>query len=148
VSSPHSTTASPGQSESWDSGVRSSGSFTHTFSNLGTFGYYCSVHGFNAGCGNGGAMSGRIFVVQPGASPLNITSITKQGNDIALSWLTTGLCKTNALQRASGAADGSYTNNYTDIFIVTNTIAPVTNYVDAGAVTNLPTSYYRVRLVP
>ncbi len=115
---------------------------------MGTFGYYCVVHGHNAGCGNGAVMAGHIFVVQPGASPLNITSFTQQGNDISLSWLTSGLCKTNALQRASGAVDGSYTNNYTDIFIVTNTVGPVTNYVDAGAITNLPTSYYRIRLVP
>ena len=93
-------------------------------------------------------MSGHIFVVQPGASPLNISNITRQGNDIALTWLTSGLCKTNALQRASGAVDGSFTNNYTDIFIVTNTVGSVTNYVDIGAVTNLPASYYRVWLVP
>lgn len=44
---------------------------------------------------------------------------------------------------------GSYdTNNFTDIFTVTNTVGVVTNYLDVGAATNVPTRYYRVRLVP
>jgi hypothetical protein len=29
----------------WDSGVKSSGSFSHKFSQSGTFPYYCTVHG-------------------------------------------------------------------------------------------------------
>jgi hypothetical protein len=31
---------------------------------------------------------------------------------------------------------------------VTNTIGAVTNYLDLGATTNVPSRYYRVRLVP
>ena len=41
-----------------------------------------------------------------------------------------------------------YTNNFTDIFTVTNTVGTVTNYLDTGATTNFPSRYYRVRLVP
>lgn len=39
----------------WDSGVRSGGSFSHTFSQAGSFPYYCTVHG---------AMMQGIVVVQ------------------------------------------------------------------------------------
>jgi hypothetical protein len=61
----------------------------------------------------------------------------------------TGTGKTNALQATTGNAGGSYgTNNFTDIFTVTNTVGSVTNYVDRGAVTNFPSRFYRVRLVP
>ena len=149
VSGFHSTTAAPGQSEVWDSVPQFAPfTFNHTFNNLGTFGYYCSVHGGNAGCGNGSGMFGRIFVVQPGASAFNIAAIASEGNDVRVSWTTTGLCKTNALQRATGTADGSYTNDYTDIFVVTNTVGAATNYLDVGATTNFPAHYYRVRLVP
>jgi len=48
VSSGHSTTSgSPGMPNGiWDSGIRSQGAtFTHTFNSVGTFPYYCTVHG-------------------------------------------------------------------------------------------------------
>src|SRR5277367_4340565 len=46
----HSTTAAAGQLESWDSGVHSTPfTFSHTFSQLGTFNYYCMVHGTSTG---------------------------------------------------------------------------------------------------
>jgi len=47
------------------------------------------------------------------------------------------------------ATVGSYsTNNFADIFLVTNTTGSVTNFLDAGAATNNPARFYRVRLVP
>ena len=59
----------------------------------------------------------------------------------------TGPGKTNALQVAAG--NGGYdTNAFADIFIVTNTIGNVTNYLDVGAATNSLPRFYRVRLVP
>jgi plastocyanin len=144
---PHSTTAAAGQLENWDSGVRTQPfSFDHTFRNVGTFGYFCSQHGFGAGCGNGAGMAGRIFVVLPGNLPVQVTAVARGGNDIQVTWLTGGLCKTNALQRATGSADGSYTNDYADIFVATNTTGNITNYVDKGAITNFPARYYRVRM--
>ncbi|HUK84026.1 MAG TPA: hypothetical protein VLZ12_15505 [Verrucomicrobiae bacterium] len=146
---PHSTTAAPNQLENWDSGLHTQPfTFSHTFNNVGTFGYFCSLHGFGAGCGNGGAMSGHIIVVLPGATADRITAITPEGTDIRVSWITGGLCKTNALQVATGAGDGSYTNNFTDIFLVTNTVDNLTNYLDVGGATNTPSRFYRVRLVP
>jgi plastocyanin len=38
----------------WDSGVRSSGTFSHTFAAAGTFPYFCTVHG--------SAMTGTVIV--------------------------------------------------------------------------------------
>jgi plastocyanin len=62
--SDHSTTSAAGQAESWNSGILSAGStFDHTFTHLGTFNYYCMVHGFDAGNGTVGGMSGFITVV-------------------------------------------------------------------------------------
>jgi PKD repeat protein len=78
-------------------------------------------------------------------SSLRILSIRPQSKDLFITWLT-GVGKTNALQATPNAV-GSYSNNYTDLFVVTNTVSP-TNYLDAGALTNGPTRYYRIRLVP
>jgi T5SS/PEP-CTERM-associated repeat protein len=82
------------------------------------------------------------------ASAFRITSVVSTGNNVLISWMT-GVGKTNALQRTAGAGDGSYnTNGFVDLFIVTNTMGTVTNYLDVGAATNFPVRYYRVRLVP
>jgi hypothetical protein len=81
------------------------------------------------------------------ASFLGITAIAREVDNIRVTWMT-GLGKTNALERSPGAADGSYSNNFSAIFTVTNTVGSVTNYLDMGAVTNKPALYYRVRLVP
>ena len=144
---PHSTTASPGQLESWNSGAQPQPfTFSHTFNELGSFNYYCTVHGFSNSCSAVGGMSGRIFVVLAGAAPIRVTAVTKEGNDIRVRWITGGICKTNVLQRATGAADGSYTNNYTDIFTAAGTTGTVTNFLDVGAATNFPARYYRVRM--
>jgi plastocyanin len=143
----HSTTAAPGQLESWDSGVQNTPfTFSHTFSQLGTFNYYCMVHGTSTGCRGVGAMSGIVTVVLTGSPPYQVTGVTMQGSDVLVSWVTGGICQTNILQRATGAADGSYTNNFTDIFTVLGTTGNATNYLDVGASTNFPFCYYRVNV--
>jgi uncharacterized repeat protein (TIGR03803 family) len=81
-------------------------------------------------------------------SAFRITAITRQGNNLGLTWMT-GIGRTNALQAATAAGDGGYyTNGFTDIFTVTNTVGTTTNYLDVGAATNIPSRFYRVRLVP
>ncbi len=82
-----------------------------------------------------------------GAPPFQITSILKQGNDIQITWTTVG-GKTNVLQALNAAGGGGLSNNFNDIFTVTNTVSTVTNYLDVGAGTNFPARYYRVRLLP
>jgi hypothetical protein len=78
------------------------------------------------------------------ASSFRVTSVAQVDSDLLVGWMM-GSGKTNALQRS---AAGDYTNNFTDIFTVTNTVGTMTNYLDVGAVTNSPSRYYRVRLVP
>ena len=41
-----------------------------------------------------------------------------------------------------------FCNYFTAIFTVTNTVGTTTNFLDAGAATNVPAFYYRIRLVP
>jgi PKD repeat protein len=79
-------------------------------------------------------------------SALRITSIVRAGSDLRVTW-STGIGKTNSLQFTTGTAGGSYSNNFADLFIVTNTTGTVTNYLDLGA-TSGATRYYRVLLVP
>ena len=86
-----------------------------------------------------------------GVSPASfqITSIVRSNNNILINWTTGGVGKTNALQATAGTVNGSYaTNNFANIFIVTNAVTTSTNYTDVGAATNFPSRYYRVRLVP
>jgi hypothetical protein len=80
------------------------------------------------------------------ASALRITAIGREGNDLRVTWMTAPH-KITALERTAGAA-ATYSNNFSTIFIATNTTGTVTNYLDSGAVTNTPARYYRVRLVP
>jgi hypothetical protein len=59
--------------------------------------------------------------------------------------------QTNALQAIAGGTLSSYTTNgFADIFIVTNntTTGSLTNYLDVGAATNVPSRFYRARLAP
>jgi len=150
----HSTTAAPGQLESWDSGVTNGAggfTFSHTFSNLGTYTYYCKVHSTSTGCRGVaplfGQMTGTVMVVLGNlTTPYQISGITTQGNDILVSWITGGICFTNILQRSTGAPDGSIDTNFTDIFTVTGTTGNTTNFLDVGAATNFPASYYRVHV--
>jgi len=82
------------------------------------------------------------------ASALRVMSIVPVNNDLVITWMTAP-GKTNALQSTAGSGNGGYdTNNFTDIFTVTDTVSTVTNYLDAGAATNSPSLYYRVRLLP
>ena len=80
---------------------------------------------------------------------LRITSITAQGNDIYLTWLTVG-GTTNIVQVAPG--NPGYNTNFTDIgtslTIVGGSGVTNANYQDIGGATNSPNQFYRVRLVP
>jgi len=85
----------------------------------------------------------------PNSSPLRITAIARQGNDILLTWTTAG-GKTNVVQVAAGPP-GMCSSNFTDlssIIVPSGYGLTSTNYLDAGAATNTPPRYYRVRLVP
>jgi hypothetical protein len=94
-------------------------------------------------------MMAQFTVTQiPEPATFRITDIGIEGEDVRVTWTTMGSVKTNALQVAAGDVSGSFTNNFTDLFTVTNTIGSLTNYLDSGGATNTPSRYYRVRLVP
>ena len=44
--------------DAWDSGLKSSGTFSHVFNTAGDFPYYCSLHSFPGGT----AMNGNVHV--------------------------------------------------------------------------------------
>jgi plastocyanin len=150
----HSCTAAPGQLENWDSGVQNAGSatnFSHTFTNLGTYNFYCKVHSRSTGCRmvapNIGMMTGYVAVVNGTlTTPYQVDAIVQQGSDIFVDWITGGICMTNVLQRSTGNPDGSFNTNFVDVFEVDGTTGNNTNFIDAGAATNSPSSYYRVRV--
>lgn len=85
------------------------------------------------------------------ASAFQIISIVRQANDINVAWKAGG-GKTNVLQVSTGAVNGSYTTNYIDL--APQTVLPpsgtmvITNQVVVGGATNVPSRFYRVRLVP
>jgi hypothetical protein len=84
----------------------------------------------------------------PNSTPLRITAIARESNDIRVTWSTVG-GTTNALQATTGGVGGNYsTNGFADIFTVTNTVGTTTNYLDVGGATNSPSRFYRIRLVP
>jgi endonuclease G len=77
------------------------------------------------------------------ASAFRILSIVPEGNDLRITW-STAPGKTNAAQFAAG----SYNTNFVDVFIVTDTVGTITNFLDIGAATNPASGFYRIRLVP
>jgi polygalacturonase len=84
-----------------------------------------------------------------GPTPVfQVSGIVRQSNDILVTW-TARVGSTNELQVTKGGVGGSYnTNSFAAIFAVTNMVGMTTNYLDAGGATNVPSRYYRVRLVP
>jgi len=95
------------------------------------------------------ARAGFVVLPPPVIPPL-VTAITRESNDIRVTWTTTA-GKTNVVQVTSGGTNGSFTNNFVDLSppIIVAGSGPVgTNYLDSGGATNVPTRYYRVRLVP
>jgi PKD repeat protein len=82
------------------------------------------------------------------ASSFHVISVVPTGSDLLVTWMM-GSGRTNALQATAGDAYGGYTtDNFADIFTVTNTVGTTTNYLDTGVATNVSARYYRVRLVP
>jgi PKD repeat protein len=85
-----------------------------------------------------------------GASGLQITSVTTQGSDVLVTWMTAG-GYTNVVQATAGLPDGSYSTNFQDLsglIIISGSGDAVTNYLDSGGATNAPSRYYRIRVQP
>ncbi|HVM59620.1 MAG TPA: hypothetical protein VMV72_02040 [Verrucomicrobiae bacterium] len=96
----------------------------------------------------GGTLIVSNMVVDPNL--FRITSITRQSNDMLVTWMM-GPGASNTLQVATVGADGSYNaNGFSDIFVITNnpSLGTIANYLDVGAATNGVARYYRARLIP
>jgi hypothetical protein len=79
------------------------------------------------------------------ASYFHILSIVPQGSDVFITWMCGG-GTTNVVQ-ATPDPSVSY-SNISDNIILSGTGDSVTNYLDAGGVTNNPLQFYRIQLVP
>jgi len=84
------------------------------------------------------------FEVAAVQSPFQITSITVQSNNVLLTWNAyAGM--TNMVQAANGRCPTNFSNISTPMLIpLGNPGFVVTNYVDAGGATNLPSRFYRI----
>ena len=80
------------------------------------------------------------------ASAFRILSVVPTNNVLLVSWAAGG-GRTNVVQSAPDLT-GIYTNLSPDIILTNSSGDVTTNYLDAGAATNSPVRFYRVRLVP
>ncbi len=77
-------------------------------------------------------------------SAFRILSVTTAGNDVNLVWQG-GPGKTGVVQ----AASGEYSTNFADISGgIVIPASGITNHLDTGGATNVPSRFYRVRLLP
>ena len=85
------------------------------------------------------------------STPFRVTSIAEQGNNIILTWTTSG-GTTNQVQVTNGGSSGIYSSNsFANLgtqMIIGGSGLITTNFTDGGGATNLPARYYRVQLVP
>lgn len=74
----HDVNSVAGSAEDFHSGFPPGGNlpftFDHTFTNTGTFWYYCSPHGFDNGDGTAGGMSGKV-TVEPVPEPASMAAL-------------------------------------------------------------------------
>ncbi len=87
-----STSDSSSAAEAWNSGVLSSGTFSHTFNTPGTYPYYCALHSFPGGTFMNGSVTLAPLVIAPA-----ITSVTP----------STGLPGTTVTITGSGFQSGA-----------------------------------------
>jgi poly(beta-D-mannuronate) lyase len=86
------------------------------------------------------------------ASVFRVLSTVEQTTDVVITWAAGG-GRTNAVQASSGDVNGSYSTNFVDITAPPHIVIPgsgdvITNYTDVGGATNVPSRFYRIRLVP
>jgi len=75
----------------------------------------------------------------------------RQTTDVVITWATAGGF-TNAVEATSGDTQGGYAaGSFTNIsgpIVIPGSGDTTANYVDGGGATNIPSRYYRIRLVP
>jgi hypothetical protein len=85
-----------------------------------------------------------VLVLQDQVAAFRITAVARDGNNIRVTWKTSGGA-TNVVEVAS-----SLTGGYSDLstnLLITGSGSATTNYVDVGGATNTPSRFYRIRMV-
>lgn len=90
--------------------------------------------------------------MDPNSTPFRSTAISRQGNDILITWATQG-GTTNRVQAAPGFTSGGASNTFTNlspVLVPRGNYLASTNYLDVGGATNMPANskYYRLRVGP
>jgi hypothetical protein len=90
----------------------------------------------------------QAFTVVPAP---RFTAVTREGNNIRITWTAAG-GRSYIVQATPGGGSGGFsTVNFTNIsatITIPGTGNSTTNHLDLGGATNVPSRYYRVRLVP
>jgi T5SS/PEP-CTERM-associated repeat protein len=79
------------------------------------------------------------------ASSFRITTIAQEGADIRVTWTTVG-GTTNFVQATEDPC--SNFDDISSVIVASGTGLTSTDYLDAGAATNFPSRFYRIRIVP
>jgi len=127
----HSTTSVAGIAEQWDSGTTGTvgHTFDHTFTHVGTFAYYCTIHGFDNGNGTAGGMSGTITVRDATPSlAINDVTVTEGNSGTVNAAFTVGLSapsgRTVTVSYATANGTATAPDDYTAIAATTLTFTP------------------------
>jgi plastocyanin len=110
--------------EVWDSGLKSTGTFSHTFTHTGDWPYYCSLHSFPGGT----AMNGVVHVAAP-APPPAITEVQPAAAAPTTQVIITGSNFQNGATVLFGTSSASVT------FVNAGTLFATVPNVAAGPVT-------------
>jgi plastocyanin len=128
--SDHSTTSVAHIAETWSSGVLNAGAtFNHTFSHVGSFQYYCVIHGQDNGNGTASGMAGTIVVMPATAISLTSISVTPANS-------TLGLGATQAYT-ATGTFSDNSTENITSQVTWASSNPSVATITSAGLATGV-----------
>jgi hypothetical protein len=90
-----------------------------------------------------------ISIAKTNTTDINVTYLGANGDS---SWTPGIASRTNVLEFTTGTANGSYSNDFattgqTNILSGGTGLGIITNMVDHGGATNLPSRYYRVRVL-
>ena len=83
--------------------------------------------------------------LDPACTPFRIVGITREGDDVRVTWETAG-GRTDVLQDA-GTAAGAYSDLGPPL-LIPGTGPVTTNFLDIGGATNSPSRSYRLNLIP
>jgi ELWxxDGT repeat protein len=96
---------------------------------------------------NDGLHGNQLWRLDPLSQVLRFTSITRQGNDVALAWQTPGGF-TNIVQSAGGMGGTNRFTDHSPPILTSGSGILATNYLDIGGATNSSARFYRLRLGP